>query len=72
MHYNVYSENCYKMRRNFVTKCALSQNAQKLCHEMRVVTKCAEILLRNAHCYKMRRNFDTRKHTYLMRQINVI
>ena len=24
---------------------------------MRVVTKCAEILLQNAHCHKMRRNF---------------
>ena len=39
---------CHKMRRNFVTKCALSQNAQKFCYEMRIVTKCAEILLRNA------------------------
>ena len=39
---------CQKMRRNFVTKCSLSQNAQKFCYEMRVVTKCAEILLRIA------------------------
>ena len=48
------------MRRNFVTKCALSQNAQKFCYEMCVVTKCAEILLRNACCYKMLRNFVTK------------
>ena len=27
---------------------------------MRVVTKCAEILLRNARCYKMHRNFVTK------------
>ena len=56
------------MRRNFVTKCALSQNAQKFCYEMRVVTKCAEILLRNARCYKMRRNFVTKcARCYIMR-----
>ena len=36
------------MRRNCVTRCALSQNAQKFCYKMRVVTKCAEILLQNA------------------------
>ena len=57
---NVCTGNCNKMRRNFVTKCALSQNAQKFCYEMRVVTKCAEILFRNARCYKMRRNFVTK------------
>ena len=28
---------------------ALLQNAQKFCYKMRVVTKCAEILLRNVH-----------------------
>ena len=39
---------CHKMRRNFVTKCALSQNAQKFCYEMSVVTKFTEVLLRNA------------------------
>ena len=31
---------CDKLRRSFVTKCALPQNAQKFCHEMR-------------SCYKM-------------------
>ena len=46
---NVCTENCYKMRINFVTKCTLSQNAQKFCYEMRVFTKFAEVLLRNAH-----------------------
>ena len=39
---------------------ALLQNAQKFCYKMRVVTKCAEILLRNARCHKMRRNFVTK------------
>ena len=56
------------MRRNFVTKCALSSHsAQKFCYEMRVVTKCAEILLRNACCYKMLRKFVTKcAHCYIM------
>ena len=53
---------------DFVTKCALSQNAQKICYEIRVVTKCAGILLRNARCYKMRRNFVTKcRRCYIMR-----
>ena len=38
----------------------LLQNAQKFCYKMCVVTKCAEILLQNAHCHKMRRNFITK------------
>ena len=41
------------MSSNLVTKCELSQNAQKFCHEIGVVTKCVEILLRNARCYKV-------------------
>ena len=65
---NVCRESCYKMRRNFVTKCALSQNAQKFCYKMRVVTKCAEILLRNERCYKIHRNFVTKcARCYIMR-----
>ena len=51
-----------------VTKCALSQNAQNFCYEMRVVTKCAEILIQNARCYKMCRNIVTmRARSYMMR-----
>ena len=47
----------------------LLQNAQKFCYEMRVVSKCAEILLRNARCYKMRRNFVTKcARCYIMRR----
>ena len=38
----------------------MSQNAQKFCYGMRIVTKCAEILLQNARCHKMRRNFVTK------------
>ena len=38
----------------------LLQNGQKFCYEMRVVTKCADILLRNARCHKTRRNFVTK------------
>ena len=46
----------------------LLQNVQKFCYEMRFVTKCAEILLRNARCYKMRRNFVTKcARCYIMR-----
>ena len=34
----------------------------------KVVTKCAEILLRNARCHKMRRNFVTKcARCYIMR-----
>ena len=46
---------CHKMRRNFVTKCALSQNAR--CYKMRrnFVTKCARCFIMRS-CYKMRLN----------------
>ena len=33
---------------------------QKFCYEIHVVTKCAEIFLRNVRCYKMRNNFVTK------------
>ena len=39
---------CHKMCRDFVTKCALSQNAKKFCYEMCVVTKCEKF------CYEIR------------------
>ena len=35
---------CHKMRRNFVTKCALLQNAQKFCDEMRALLHNAQLL----------------------------
>ena len=35
---------CHKMRRNFVTKWALSQNAQKYCYEMHTLLHNAQLL----------------------------
>ena len=35
---------CHKMRRIFVTKCALLQNAQKFCNEMRALLHNAQLL----------------------------
>ena len=35
---------CHKMRRNFVTKCVLLQNAQKFCYEMRAFFHNAQLL----------------------------
>ena len=38
----------------------------------KIVTKCAEILLRNAQCYKMRRNFVTKCAEILLQNARVV
>ena len=35
---------CHKMRRNFVTKCALLQSVHKFCYEIRALLHNAQLL----------------------------
>ena len=60
--WNVCTENCYKMRRNFVTKCALLQNAQKFCYKMRALLHNAQ-LLQNAPFKVLTKNWVNKSKT---------